>query len=505
MTTAGSTGVARGRGRRDDAAFDLDRDGVLVERVELDLHRTAARSRGLGSARPVEVTSTGTLTGAGVRVDARQVDDRLERAARRPGPLGRGEVADQRDRVGDRQENGVGGLAIDLDGMTPVKVWVLSERTRPAVQQRGQADGAASLSGQLWTTERGIGSRRDPSGRRRLASSSADARRAAARPRPCGVASPATRLAGAARRADATDAREPGRTGCEAAAGSASRPRRGPRWRPASRAPRRPPAGSSSPRIARMSSGSVRFRTIRRALDKADLAVLLGDDDDDRVGLLGDPERGPVAGPEPLAVDGGLRQRQHGAGGHDPVVADDHRAVMERRAGHEDRARAGRPRRRRGSSRPVSATSSRPVSRSSTISAPWPSADSPAAARATSLATSSAVRDSGGESSQPNEPTRPIRSRARRSSGWKTTTSAKRPTTAPACRIWVSRRRSKHGQAVDHEQDADADDEPDGARSADQAEEPVDEERRDPDVDDRRQARPRSRIDPRSCGIVSRV
>ena len=36
---------------------------------------------------------------------------------------------------------------------------------------------------------------------------------------------------------------------------------------------------------------------------------------------------------------------------------------------------------------PVSATSSRPVSRSSTISAPWPSADSPAAARATSVAT----------------------------------------------------------------------------------------------------------------------
>ena len=34
---------------------------------------------------------------------------------------------------------------------------------------------------------------------------------------------------------------------------------------------------------------------------------------------------------------------------------------------------------------PVSATSSSPVSRSSTISAPWPSADSPAAARATSV------------------------------------------------------------------------------------------------------------------------
>jgi hypothetical protein len=75
-----------------------------------------------------------------------------------------------------------------------------------------------------------------------------------------------------------------------------------------------------------------------------------------------------------------------------------------------------------------------------TIRAPWPSADSTLAARATSFATSSAWRLSA-DTSQPNEPTRPIRSRTRRSSGWKITTSAKRPTTAPVSRIWVSSRR----------------------------------------------------------------
>ena len=71
-----------------------------------------------------------------------------------------------------------------------------------------------------------------------------------------------------------------------------------------------------------------------------------------------------------------------------------------------------------------------------------PVADSSAAARATSVETWLTVRVSAGDRSQPNEPTRPIRSSARRSSGWKMTTRANTPTTAPVWRIWVSSRRS---------------------------------------------------------------
>ena len=74
------------------------------------------------------------------------------------------------------------------------------------------------------------------------------------------------------------------------------------------------------------------------ALDEADLPVLLGDDDHDRVGLLGDAERGTVARPEALGLDRRLGQRQERPGRHDPVVADDHRPVVERRFRREDRA-----------------------------------------------------------------------------------------------------------------------------------------------------------------------
>ena len=44
------------------------------------------------------------------------------------------------------------------------------------------------------------------------------------------------------------------------------------------------------------------------------------------------------------------------------------------------------------------------------------------------------------------------------------------------------------GEGVDQDQDADADHQADRARPADQAEQPVDQKRGDPDVDDRRQA-----------------
>ena len=74
------------------------------------------------------------------------------------------------------------------------------------------------------------------------------------------------------------------------------------------------------------------------ALDQADLAVLLGDDDHDRIGLFGDAEGGPMTRPEALGLDRRLGQRQERPGRHDPVVADDHGPVVERRLRGEDRA-----------------------------------------------------------------------------------------------------------------------------------------------------------------------
>src|SRR5664280_1375851 len=72
-------------------------------------------------------------------------------------------------------------------------------------------------------------------------------------------------------------------------------------------------------------------------LDDARLAGLLGDDHDHRVGLLRDPERRPVAGAEALGVDGRLRQREHRARRDDRRAADDHGAVVERATRREDR------------------------------------------------------------------------------------------------------------------------------------------------------------------------
>ena len=72
-------------------------------------------------------------------------------------------------------------------------------------------------------------------------------------------------------------------------------------------------------------------------LDQADLAVLLGDHDDHRIGLLGDPEGRAVARPEPLGVDGRLGERQERPGGHDLVLADDHRAIVQGGPRREDR------------------------------------------------------------------------------------------------------------------------------------------------------------------------
>ena len=83
-----------------------------------------------------------------------------------------------------------------------------------------------------------------------------------------------------------------------------------------------------------------------------------------------------------------------------------------------------------------------PVSRSMTMSAPVRDAASEAAVRASVRGTVSSASPRRRESAQPSEPTRPMRSRPRRSSGWKMTTSASSPTTAPVWRMPDSSRRS---------------------------------------------------------------
>ena len=84
-----------------------------------------------------------------------------------------------------------------------------------------------------------------------------------------------------------------------------------------------------------------------------------------------------------------------------------------------------------------------------------------------------------GENAQPSEPTRPIRSSARRSSGWKMTTSASKPT--HGARLEDPGQESQveqlgHGvDAVEHDR---PDDQADRARPLDEAEQAVDQERR---------------------------
>ena len=97
------------------------------------------------------------------------------------------------------------------------------------------------------------------------------------------------------------------------------------------------PSGRSSERQRPRQLRLVEVAPDPGPLDEADLAGLLGDDDHDRVGLLGDPERGPVAGPVALRLDRRLGQRQEGAGGEDRLATDDDRAVVERRPRREQR------------------------------------------------------------------------------------------------------------------------------------------------------------------------
>ena len=104
------------------------------------------------------------------------------------------------------------------------------------------------------------------------------------------------------------------------------------------KAPRRPPAGSSRPWMARASPASVRLRTIRARSTR--LIWPFSSDTTTTTASVCSvmPEGGPMARPEPLGVDRRLGQRQQRPGRDDPVVADDHRAVVERRLRGEDRA-----------------------------------------------------------------------------------------------------------------------------------------------------------------------
>ena len=199
------------------------------------------------------------------------------------------------------------------------------------------------------------------------------------------------------------------------------------------------PRGRAAGASRAASWASLRLRTIRPRSTRLIWLVLLGDHDDERVGLLGDAEGRPVAGPEALGVDRRLGERQQRAGREDRVAADDDGAVVERRPGREDRAQEV--------GRQVAVDHDAGLGdllepglaldddeRAVAVGRQAGGAPAPPRRRRARRSASRPAR-----AASANEPTRPIRSRARRSSGWKTTTRANRPTTAPLCRIWVSR------------------------------------------------------------------
>ena len=138
---------------------------------------------------------------------------------------------------------------------------------------------------------------------------------------------------------------------------------------------------------------------------------------------------------------------------------------------------------------PVSATSSSPVSRSMTMSAPWPSAERPAAARG----------DLGGDVTR----RAPLRRREEPGERADAADALERPAQLGledddegeqaddrAGLEDAGQEDEIEGdrEGVDDDEDADADHQADGPCPADEAEQPVDQERRDPDVDHRGQA-----------------
>ena len=68
---------------------------------------------------------------------------------------------------------------------------------------------------------------------------------------------------------------------------------------------------------------------------EGDGAGLLGNDDDQCVGLFGEPDGGAVTGAELAGKFVPRSQRKEARGGHEAVAAKDDGAIMERRARHE--------------------------------------------------------------------------------------------------------------------------------------------------------------------------
>ena len=118
---------------------------------------------------------------------------------------------------------------------------------------------------------------------------------------------------------------------------------------------------------------------------------------------------------------------------------------------------------------PVSAISSSPVSRSSTISAPWPSADSSAAARATSVDDVLGGPRVGRREEPAERPDAADPLERAAQLGLEDDDEGEHADDRAGLQdLGQEPQVERDGEAVDSDQDADADDQPDRARPADQ-------------------------------------
>src|SRR5205807_2122092 len=149
---------------------------------------------------------------------------------------------------------------------------------------------------------------------------------------------------------------------------------------------------------------------------------LFGDHEHGGVGLLGQSQRGAVAGAERLVRDLELGERKHAAGADDAVAPHQHGAVVQRRVRREDGGeQVGR---HLGLHRDADEmNSSSPMSPSTATMAPVPARDSRSIASAISSATDWRSLCEKRRMSRDW----PRRARAFRSSGWNTTTAANAP------------------------------------------------------------------------------
>ena len=378
---AGDIGLVVGQDRvadleaaRDRAMVDLDRDRLRHEGVELDGHRrrVVAEDRHPRIAGHVDLDRDERA--ARRRMGIGQVDRRPEARAGQPlGDLGRGEIADVRDlrQVADehgrrRQLEGhdrdaagpdLGALRQDEAGVQERRQDDRGELERPVVDDElegashRRAAGAAG-AGDAADAWGGSGSSRWSASEARSADRPRSTRRSDPAHRPAAVRprsrpswrSPSSRRsmpAIAARgRLDAAVGRRAPDRAPEAGHLAARRPGHRDRADRAAAAPDERSAALAGPEETGQRRGQLGLVEVAhdpRALDQADLAALLADDDHDGVGLLGDPESRPVARPEPLDLDRGLGQRQERAGGDDLLAADDDRTVVEGGLRHEDR------------------------------------------------------------------------------------------------------------------------------------------------------------------------